>query len=536
MAVLYGFEVVSIQTYILSSGKLRDMIGASTLVEQLSGDILDGVLAALNLSETKPRFLRRAGGGFRCLLPDEATAQRLRDAWSLAVQTQAPGLGFVHAVVTGEDVQAADEKLDRKLREQRGHSLPWMPLAGPYSVRAPRTGYPAVDRERHGELLDPMTRNKREWSEKPGIEKLLDLGWEGVTWPKQFHPDEEGDEPALVKGEPGERTVGIIHADGNGLGRIVEQVKTYAGQGGRDYVAVMAAFSDAVATATRQAVTQAASLFVPFADGKGGKIEMPARPLVMAGDDITIVVRGEHALMFAKAMLLEFEKASEQAFKKIEKQCSGLEDLPTLTACAGIAFVKANQPFMPAYRLCESLCQHAKTESKKHKDPDKRVPPSLAFHRVTTSMIDDFETVLARELAVVEKRTMSMQPYGVDGTAPQLPQLDDLEDLGKLVLQSSRGSVHALTQLLHEDHDRVQRAMTRWMENMAKLEKSPSKEDQPSFGKGLLQRWRVSLKRLVPEPHNDFSSEATLPLLSKQGRCPLGDALVLVEVQGGSHA
>jgi len=60
------FELNSIQAYLFSSGRLRDVAGASELLDQMTdgdGNLLGNVLNALGMDDDKPiRFSRRAGG------------------------------------------------------------------------------------------------------------------------------------------------------------------------------------------------------------------------------------------------------------------------------------------------------------------------------------------------------------------------------------------------------------------------------------------------------------------------------------------
>ena len=57
------FEAKSIQDYILRSGRLRHIVGASELIDSLTGKLLDDVLEALkSVEDGEVRLSRRAGG------------------------------------------------------------------------------------------------------------------------------------------------------------------------------------------------------------------------------------------------------------------------------------------------------------------------------------------------------------------------------------------------------------------------------------------------------------------------------------------
>ena len=83
----YLFEARSIQQYIFETGKLKDMVGASYIVDYLckieGDDLIGSVLKELNLLEGKDiRFSRRAGGSFVGLMRDEIQAKLLRNQWT----------------------------------------------------------------------------------------------------------------------------------------------------------------------------------------------------------------------------------------------------------------------------------------------------------------------------------------------------------------------------------------------------------------------------------------------------------------------
>lgn len=104
----YVFEARSIQSWILSGGRLADMVAASDLVEQLTGGVIGQVLANLNLMEGKKiQIARRAGGAFYAVLDSEAHAHSLRNLMALVVPPFAPGLEFIHTISSGPTSQEA---------------------------------------------------------------------------------------------------------------------------------------------------------------------------------------------------------------------------------------------------------------------------------------------------------------------------------------------------------------------------------------------------------------------------------------------
>jgi len=87
---------------------------------------------------------------------------------------------------------------------------------------------------------------------------------------------------------------------------------------------------------------------------------LPLRPLVMGGDDLTIVCEGAIALPLVLSLLQQFEEHSKSAAEKL-----GKTDGDGLTACAGVAIVKKHYPFAKAYELSEQLMKEAKKKARK---------------------------------------------------------------------------------------------------------------------------------------------------------------------------
>ena len=227
---------------------------------------------------------------------------------------------------------------------------------------------------------------------------------------------------------------------------------------------------------------------------------LPFRPLILGGDDLTVIIRGDLALDYASDFLLYFEEETEKelaSLKEDYKELKALVDIlpKKMTACAGIAFIRSNQPFYLGYHLAETLCSHAKNSSRATKEyiEKENIPASLAFYHVTTTMIEDYNTVQRQELSIEinqkpnEKSLLSLGTYGVykqqkkelnANKEKELPDLQDLKRLKKLfqgksahqsqqeAKQISRGPIRHLLTLMHTNHSDAKIAYQRWREVM----------------------------------------------------------------------
>lgn len=473
----YLFEAKSIQDYILKGGRLRYLVGGSELIESLCQNLLSDALEALDLREAaadavQPEpgevvFSRRAGGAFNALLATEAEARALRDLWGLTVNRLAPELEFVHTIASGPTAPEAIRSGVQQLFHLRNRRAAPLPQATPVLALSPRTGEAAVATSRDGERIDSATVARERFRKGHA---LLDKFASAATWPTDLNPAPEGESDGRAFPFKGEnRYIGLVHADGNGLGQLLMQLREAVQPA--QYVALFRGFSEAIESATVDAArTATREVLEPAAQGETGV--MPARPIVLGGDDLSIIVRSDLALDFTRVFLETFENTTREAIAGLA-QDFGLRALPVqLTACAGIAFVKASQPFSTAHALAESLCIHAKSVSKARPDHGT-VASCLAFHRVTTAIAQDYDTILARELTLADPdadtgRQLTLQPYFVGQFGQDRPRLDALHRLATQLGSEDmrRGPLRQLMTLLYDRPHDAEQAYARLCQNM----------------------------------------------------------------------
>jgi len=495
----YLWVAHSIQGFVINSTKLAEMVGASELLELLLDDQgpFDSVLGRVNQSfpNAKVKASRRGGGAVYLITHEKAALIALRDAWQLVVAGAVPGLPFADAIAEGKHPALAIEAGQKKIEQQRNTPEIDLPEAGPLVRRAPRSGLPATKTVKD--------REQTVWVDRAAFNKL-----EGKYGDKQFSHGVLLDEKYLQKNgkdlrdqyvlprnldasdpdqtsfpfKPNSHYIGIIHADGNGLGQMLINLKEEAKIAAKDYADVFLAVSKAIDKATTDAARAAVMADsitregVPQSKGSD-KLVLPVRPLILGGDDLTIIVRGDLALDFTARFLEAFEKTSKKEFEKLRadegwSNYLGIKILPEqMTACAGVALLRSNQPFALGYQLAESLCSAAKRASKQHSE--NPVPSSLVFHRVTSSLIEDYTNALDRELGFVDANNQHWQftlgAYGVGQFAKDLPPFAALADIKQLFSDEimARGPTRQFMTMMKQDSDEAKRIWQRWRKHMA---------------------------------------------------------------------
>lgn len=518
----YLFEAKSIQPYLLESGRLRDLIGASEIVDWMTGGLLDEALAQLELTEGHQiQFSRRAGGSFYAFSADGEVLDRLAGLWSLLVQQAAPGLAFNVGRGRGDTALEAFDGARNALHADTSRMQAALPAAAPIAQRSRRTGYAAAERDKDGPM-DAATVRKKRFADlsRAGLTDRfsppqIPLSWR--DWPRDLTPGAEDAFPFL--GE--ERTVALVHADGNGLGQLLENARAAASRSPERFIEIFRRLSEGIEQATQNAARAATrDVLLPEREARGRPGPLAARPIVLGGDDLTVLVRADLALPFMRAFLTVFEAESESAMKKLE--ALGIADLPArLTAGAGVVYMHANQPFHLAAHLAESLMAEAK-RCAKTVNPD--APPStFVFHRVTTAMIDDYDAIVGRDKTTRDDARSYVHTLGayalrqVDG----LPALDDLLELQALMEapDMARGPARQLLTLLGLSPDQAGMRYNRLRQRM----REGNEEMRERF-----ESFEERLAALVP----GFDRDGDLPFGGHGERriSPLGDVLTLMAV------
>jgi hypothetical protein len=474
------FEAKSIQDYILRSGRLRHIVGASELIDSLTSTLLDDVLKALSVQDQEHndlRFSRRAGGAIYLFTNNEKKCIAFRDLWTLVVRQYAPGLSFIIATGSGTDDFIAYAAAKKQLETMRNRHSAAVPAGTPVTRYAPRTGAPATQGHPKLGLQDEAT-------ERFG----LDIFWQhGLLtkrfarnskyndWPRdlQYDNDLENDSVGFPF-QADSRYLGLIHADGNGLGQLLIDLSAYAEKKPQKFVEVFHAFSEAIQTATASAAAAATASVLAKNRTKTNNdllTAYPARPIVLGGDDLTILIRADLAIPFAQEFLKQFEIFTEQEMTDLRKKYPEITALPKkLTAGAGIAFVKSNHPFYMTMELTEGLAKFAKDRAKEHKI-DNCAPPTIAFYRVTTASHGNYREVRDQELTFCGDTHPIVTSLGAYGTEPQplgLPALADVLKLAELFRKKevARGPARHLLTLIGQDVDGARRRYSRWREVM----------------------------------------------------------------------
>lgn len=413
---LYGAAVQGIQNFIFATNELKDIVGASELVESICTTAFD------EFETPGGESVLRAAGNIKYIFDLREDCEKAVRFFPKKVMAMAPGITLSQAVVAYEDIEdfsVAVEQLEARIRAQRNIPTTPVTLGCMGMQRSRKTGAPVVE-VRKDDYLDAATRAKRSNIAESGAnatEKLCaKLYGERVC---------SGRVPYDI-GKITDKNdwIAIIHADGNGLGRIVEKI----GKSKDEF----RNFSNNLEKATVESARKAFSKVCDDFKFRDDEI-IPIRPVVLGGDDLTLICRGDLAMPFVRLFLEYFEKETADL---LAGPLNAI-DSEKLTACAGIAFVKSSFPFYFGYDLAESLCSEAKKDAKKETRLAKNrgmAPSCLMFHKVQDSFISDYSDIEARELTPNSRMSFKFGPYYLEE--------DKLENTGRWTIDKFTGFVN----------------------------------------------------------------------------------------------
>lgn len=382
------------QAYIFRTNKRRATVGASQLVHEVGLKWVDDACAECRTHAhfREVDIVVQDSGKANLLVQSAEQGRCLVGAVTRKALDLAPGLEVWGAVVEcGDDPDlkslAAAQAEHAQARGRRPTHLlrsPMLPVVRP----CPFTGGPAQVLLEDRILGEDANAPRSEWvsaqfhgAVRAGerLEKPADQGQTPASTPtgrgvemgamtaSHWRLSDFVVPGALARTDQEfEGWVGVLHADGDGVGALFSAINRYGSR------ATLTDASAALRTVTRNALVQAIAevdAARPTGEPAGWVL-----PLIVGGDDVTLLIEGRWALALAIAFCREFDakvgdskelQAALAEMRTRQADASGGRpiDYPVpdvISASAGVAIVKPHYPFADAAHLAEELCRSAK--------------------------------------------------------------------------------------------------------------------------------------------------------------------------------
>lgn len=416
-------SVDGIQKYICSTGKLKEMIGGSEIISYLASPAFyRPFLKDLHLEEdinasgeAGKYIVAQANAGALCLImPSLASAHDFMRKASEALLADFPGLPFYGAIC---EFAWSDDKAGniayRQARKTAHQQITAQRKAAPTPqgsgllpiLRASRLdGLPAVMRDGEELISLPSAARRSKKMIEDSRQRLRNL----VSDPDGLYLEWKDDLEDLLGGEGSK--VALICMDGNDLGKLFgTRMDEGDDQGLCQYIRGMKELSETVAQCNRIAFKYACERIARYEAAhnpkKGGVVVMPLRPLVMGGDDITIIARADIALAFVDLFTRKFDEAGKKA---------------RLSLGIGMVVMDSSYPFAKAFPLAESLQDSAKSLTR-NMEPGKR-PSSLDYLVLTEDVENDIEAVRQRLFTCPSGEILTGKPFVLNENDKRFPE------------------------------------------------------------------------------------------------------------------
>ena len=427
------FDIHAKQRFIFSSTRLKENVGASFQITLLDSWVEESV-TKLNLSV---QWVSRSSGRLLLVLDCDSSARKLIGEVTRRAHAEAPEMDvsgvFVHMVssyLSGDDLRAADHvayqyALNRSPALSRFAQIPFLLWANDSSLPAAPSYLDGGEAAAPSSALDgralslPARVKVRQanlardhFLNLARVQRLLyDEDEKLARDPTKL---EELLQTASEGGVGVPSKVAVIHIDGNGVGgvmRRLDEVLSERGGGAlkgelevaegdsdalRVFVLKISERLDAaVKLAFRSAWERVAKLARKDAEDSNRRYTaIPVVPVILGGDDVTVITSGDYALPFAAAYLRYYEEATgNDPILRYLTPPKG-QDTGPMTAAAGVAIVKRNFPFHIGYELAEKLVNRAKKVGKTAQPPCSTLDYHVLFD---TTVLDPDEAIRGYE-------------------------------------------------------------------------------------------------------------------------------------------
>ena len=433
--VLAMYDVRGIQSFIFRTNKVKEIMGASRIVEDIIERALehglseagipreryllkweeDEELKILSGSDLAAQVLFIGGGNAYVMYRDKDIAVKVNRKMARYVLDHTYSLQMAVAMVEKTESYADDYRRVQNEMTRIKASMPYSGCLGAAPVVA----------------MDDMSGFPYSMNDKERLEKKPehgnDLSYESIqkliAYYDSVNEGEEKKHDNLITQYGKNSTLAVVHIDGNNMGMRIRALM----EGERDYaeaVRKMRAISKNINhsfkdtfESTRQYIqewveSQANNVLKKQEEGQKAEY---IRRILVAGDDITFVCNAGLALPIVKYFTQDitgkvmFGETTEENLEKYG-----------FSVCAGIAYIHSHFPFKTAYDVAEACCSSAKKRAKQEENTlltdsgEERIANWVDFQICKSVHNIDLEKSRQKNYTLSEQERLLRRPYYIE--------------------------------------------------------------------------------------------------------------------------
>lgn len=365
-------EVSKKQGYIFKTNKLKENIGASTIIEYITEGLPKEKLAEVLGKDTKKikdENVVNAGGGNSLFIVDkEGDAKEFISRTTRTVLKDFPGVEFFMAYqkfdYDKDSIIDAIDKIYKKLNDKKSaRASVFRKKSYGIEQNCVTTGLPAYKRY-DDVFLSRESYVKREWSKDEKQESIKNTISEVIEVFRKKGYDFTKELEELITEKDNNSYVAIVSLDGNKMGQKIQHMKDEArkkedknnmAESNKKYIEKLTAFSNNIKEYYKTAFIDMLNVIDKNYDKVSESLKlkdniMPVRPIILAGDDVCFICNAKIALECVNL----FIKSLNQRKNDVEGE--------QLNACAGICMLRSSYPFDKGYEIAENLCKNGKAK------------------------------------------------------------------------------------------------------------------------------------------------------------------------------
>ncbi|MCX9076187.1 MAG: hypothetical protein OIN88_16315 [Candidatus Methanoperedens sp.] len=393
-------DATGIQQYVFGSNDLKENLGASYLVENIFEGILKSSLDKLQIKNVGMDEWYK-------IFKERSRAIAFMREWTKQLLIASPGLRTSVAIKDDferDNYQNEIKLLHKKLKENKFMFQPQviLPRHG-ITAECSHTGFSAeqIYTEDNKHIpISSVAASKRIVKDKAN-EKLKEK-FKDVIGDKYRFPELLDD---LGQRKDESNYISVIHIDGNRIGERFNDCKNLIESRNLSHCV-----KNATESAMRELLKNITDKYEKYKENLNlEKNNLPIRPIIFGGDDVTFVADGRLGVYFTEIFIKKFIKQK-------------VSDGKPLSACAGIAITKSKYPFYRGYELAEQLCREAKKKAGEEKGSSW-----LDFHIAQEGFSGTIQEIREKNYTVSEGN-LCLRPYRVAGDKDNYRSLNSCID------------------------------------------------------------------------------------------------------------